>query len=81
MVCYSFLDSEVIGKRYLKFPFDIRELPYKLRIGKVTDWQNSIFASLSDRQLVLFKDAIESIIKGCSSANKIEHDGVTYLND
>ena len=34
MVCYSLLDSKVIGRRYLKFPFDIRELPYKLRIGK-----------------------------------------------
>ena len=36
-----------IRKRYLKFPFDIRELPYKLRIGKETNWQNSIFKSLS----------------------------------
>ena len=30
---YFLLDSEVIGKRYLKFPFDNREKPYKSRIG------------------------------------------------
>ena len=33
-VCHFLLDSKVIGKRYLKFPFDIRELQYKVRIGK-----------------------------------------------
>ena len=49
IVFYSYLDSKVIGKRYLKFPFDIRELPYKLRIGKETNRQSSIYASLSGR--------------------------------
>ena len=47
--CYSLLDSRVIGKRYLRFLLDISELQYKLRIGKETNWQNSIFASLSSR--------------------------------
>ena len=37
MACYSLLDSKVIGKRCLKFAFDIRELPYKLTIGKETN--------------------------------------------
>ena len=32
-----------------KFPFDIMELPYKLRIGKETNRQNSTFAILSGR--------------------------------
>ena len=49
MVCYSVLDYKVIGKRYLKFPFDITEFPCKLRIGKETNRQNSIYASLSGR--------------------------------
>ena len=49
MVCYSHLDFKVIGKRYLKFPFDIRELLYKWRIGKETNRQNIIYpAYLSD---------------------------------
>ena len=34
MVCYPLLDSKVIGNRYLKFSFDIRGLPHKLRNGK-----------------------------------------------
>ena len=62
----------VIGTRSLKFPFDIRELPYKLRTGKETNRQSSIYASLSGRLTDSFKDAIESILKGCSRANKIE---------
>ena len=33
----------------MKLTFDIRELPYKLGIGKETNWQNSIFAGLSGR--------------------------------
>ena len=37
MVCYSLLDYKVIGERYLKFPFDIRELSYKLRLGEETN--------------------------------------------
>ena len=45
----SLIDSRVIGKRYLKFSFDIRELPYKLRIGKKPNQQNNISASLSGR--------------------------------
>ena len=34
MLCYFLLDSKLIGKRYLKSPFGIRELPYMLRVGK-----------------------------------------------
>ena len=49
MVCYSLLDSKVIGKRYLKFPIDIRKFPNKLRIGKEKNWQNSIYTRLSGR--------------------------------
>ena len=49
MVSYSLLDSKVIWTRYLKFPLGISELPYKLRIGKETNQQNSIYASLSGR--------------------------------
>ena len=65
MVPYSLLDSKVIGKRYLKFPFDIRELPYKLRTGKETNRQKSIYVSLCGRPTdYLFKYPIESIIKG-----------------
>ena len=72
MICHSLLDSKVIGKRYLKFSFDIRELLHKLRIGKEKTVQAaSIQAYLAD-WLVLFKDAIESTIKDCSTANKIE---------
>ena len=64
MVCYSFLDSKVVGKRYLKFPFYLGEFAYKLRIGKETYRQNSIYASLSGRLTVFFlKNAIESIKK------------------
>ena len=33
----------------MKLTFDIRELPYKLRIDKETNRQNSIFASVSGR--------------------------------
>ena len=54
MVCYSLLDSKVIGKRYLKFPFNIRELLYKLRIGKKKTLQNSIYPSLSGRLIRSF---------------------------
>ena len=36
MICYSLLDSEVIGKRYLKFPFDVRCTRITLQIE---DWQ------------------------------------------
>ena len=49
MVSYSLLDSKVIGKIYLKFPVDIRKLPYKLRIVKEKNRQNSIYASLSGK--------------------------------
>ena len=63
MVCYSFLDSKVVGKRYLKFPFYLGEFAYKLRIGKETYRQNSIYASLSGRLFFFFLNAIESIKK------------------
>ena len=33
MICYSLLNSKVLGKRNLKFPFDIRELPPKYNYG------------------------------------------------
>ena len=59
MIYYFLLDSKVTGKRYLKFSFDITELPYRLKIGKETSQQNGIYA-------------IESIIKACSTSNKIE---------
>ena len=36
MVCNSVLDSKVIGKRHVKFPFDIRELPHKLTYQRIT---------------------------------------------
>ena len=45
LVLYSLLDSKVIGKRYLKFLFDIRKLPYKVRIAKEANRQNSIYTS------------------------------------
>ena len=49
MVCYSLLDSKVIGKRYLKFPIDIRKFPNKLRIGKEKPCKTaSIQAYLAD---------------------------------
>ena len=77
MVCYLVLNYKVIGKSYLKFPFDIREFPYKLRIDEETNRQNIIYATLSGRltgskEPAGFKEVIESIIKGCSTANKIE---------
>ena len=34
MVCYSLLDSKVIGKIYVKLPFDIRE-------SQIKDWQGN----------------------------------------
>ena len=46
---YSITDSKVIEMRYFKFPSVIRELPYKLRIGKERNRPNSIYASLSGR--------------------------------
>ena len=50
MVSYSLIDySKVIWTRYLKFPFGISELPYKLRLGKETNQPSSIYASLSGR--------------------------------
>ena len=49
MVCYFLLESKVISKRYLKFPFDIGELRYKFKIGKEKTWQNNIYTSLSGR--------------------------------
>ena len=42
---FPFLDYKMVGKRYLKFHFDIRELLYKLRIGKETNGQDRIYAS------------------------------------
>ena len=49
MVCYFYLESKVIGMRYLQFPFDTGELPYKLRIRKEkTGKTTSIQAYLAD---------------------------------
>ena len=72
MFCYSLLDSKVIGKRHLKFLSDIKELQINVLENYRTNPQNSMFVSLSGIVTVFFKDAIESIIKGCSNVNKSE---------
>ena len=72
MFSYSLLDSKVIGKRHLKFLSDIRELQINVLENYRTNPQNSMFVSLSGIATVFFKDAIESIIKGCSNVNKSE---------
>ena len=73
LVCYTNSDPKVIGKRYLKFLFDTRKLPYQLRIdrGTETGKMSTIQVFMADR-LNLFEDPIRSVIHGPSTSNKIE---------
>ena len=72
-VCYSNSNPLVIGKMYLRYPFESQMLPRNLRVdrGTETGKMATIHAFLLNQHGIM-DDPTDSIIYGPSTSNKIE---------